>query len=133
MTLAMALLQGLGVLLVVCGAYLWSATWLSEADGRAFVFVTLVAGNLALIFSNRSLNRSLWTTLTQPNPTLWIVTGTTLALLTLTVYAPWLARLFQFDALTGPDFLLAFVLGSCSVLWFEAVKLSQKNPAGKRQ
>jgi Ca2+-transporting ATPase len=126
MTLVMALVQGLGVLLVVCGATLWGSTWLTEAALRAFVFVSLVAGNLALIFSNRSLHQPLWTTLFLPNPTLWMVSGITLTLLMLAVYLPWLAGLFRFDALGGPDFLLAFALGACSVLWFEAVKLSQK-------
>ena len=115
MTLLLALLQGLGVLLVVCGATLWSGTWLAEGGVRAFVFVTLVVGNLALIFSNRAPYGSLWKTLTAPNRVLWLVTGVTLVLLSLSVYVPWLAQLFHFDALAWHDTLLAAALGAIGV------------------
>ncbi len=123
MTLVLALLQGLGVLLVVMGAYAWSASWLSETAARAFAFTTLVMGNLALIFSNRSGSGSLWRSLRVPNRTLWIVTGVTLGLLGLALYLPWLSRLFFFTPLTIPDLLTAIALGLLSVLWFEAIKL----------
>ncbi|MDE2417193.1 MAG: cation-translocating P-type ATPase [Burkholderiales bacterium] len=126
MTLALAFLQGAGVLLVACGAYLWSSNWLGEGGVRAFVFVTLVVGNLALIFSNRSRNGSFLSALTQPNRVLWVVTGTALTLLLLTVYVPWLAHLFLFDALPATEFLLAAALGGLSVLWFEVVKFSRR-------
>jgi Ca2+-transporting ATPase len=126
--LVLALLQGLGVLLAVCGATLWSGTWLSEGGVRAFVFITLVVGNLALIFSNRATRGSLWDTLTAPNRVLWLVTGITLLLLALSVYVPWLARLFQFDALVWDDALLAAALGAISVLWFEVLKRNVRAP-----
>jgi Ca2+-transporting ATPase len=121
-TLLLALLQGLGVLLVVCGATLWSGTWLVEGGVRAFVFVTLVAGNLALIFFNRAPSGSLWNTLTAPNRVLWLVTGVTLVLLLLSVYVPWLAQLFHFEALEWHDTLLAATLGTVSVLWFGVLR-----------
>jgi P-type Ca2+ transporter type 2C len=121
-TLLLALLQGLGVLLVVCGATLWSGTWLVEGGVRAFVFVTLVVGNLALIFFNRAPSGSLWNTLTAPNRVLWLVTGVTLVLLLLSVYVPWLAQLFHFEALEWHDTLLAATLGTVSVLWFGVLR-----------
>ncbi len=126
MTLAQALLQGVGVLLVVLAAHVWSASWLTESAARAFTFVTLVLGNLALIFSNRSQRGSLWASLRVPNRTLWIVTGVTLVLLGLTLYLPWLARLFYFVPLTIPDLLLAMVLGLLGGLWFEGIKFSRR-------
>jgi Ca2+-transporting ATPase len=122
MTLLLALLQGLGVLLVTVGAYVWSSTWLDANASRAFVFVTLVVGNLALIFSNRSRAGGLWASLRVPNRTLWIVSGLALVLMALTVYVPWLARLFFFAPLTAPSLLAALGLGAVSVLWFEVVK-----------
>lgn len=131
-TLVLALLQGLGVLLVVMGAYAWGATWLTEKEARAFAFTTLVMGNVALIFSNRSRTGSLWASLRVPNRTLWIVTGLTLGFLALFLYLPWLARLFFFEPLLLPDLLTALALGLVSVFWFEAIKfsrrLSQKRP-----
>ena len=75
MTLALALLQGLGVLpfpsVLSCGA----VPGCLRAASVLFVFVALVVGNLALIFSNRSHSVSLWTTLSVPNRMLWTVAG----------------------------------------------------------
>ena len=126
MTLALALLQGLGALAVVMVAYAWGATWLTEPAARAFAFAALVMGNLALIFSNRSRTASLWSSLRVPNRTLWVVAGMALGLLVLSIYLPWLARLFFFEALSPGDLLLALILGCVSVFWFEAVKLSRR-------
>jgi Ca2+-transporting ATPase len=126
MTLAIALVQGVGVLLVVMGAYAWGATWLTEKEVRAFTFTTLVVGNLALIFSNRSRTKSLWHSIRVPNRTLWAVTGLTSGLLGLALYLPWLARLFFFEPLSISNLFLAVALGGISVLWFEAMKLSRK-------
>jgi Ca2+-transporting ATPase len=126
MTLALALLQGLGVLVVVLGAYAWGASQLTENAARAFAFATLVSANLALIFSNRSGTGSLWTALRVPNRTLWVVTGLTLGLLGLTLYWPWLARLFVFEPLPLRELLTAVMLGLLSVVWFEAIKLSRR-------
>ncbi|MEN9396879.1 MAG: hypothetical protein RLZ81_1409 [Pseudomonadota bacterium] len=125
-TLALALLQGLGVLAVVMGAYAWGATWLTETAARAFAFTTLVSANLALIFSNRSRTGSLLASLRVPNRTLWIVTGVTLGFLGLVLYLPWLARLFFFAPLSATDLLTAASLGLVSVFWFEAIKLSPR-------
>ena len=126
LTLALALLQGVGVLLAVLGAYAWGATWLTEPAARAFAFTTLVMGNVALIFSNRSGTGSLWASLRVPNRTLWNVTGVTLGFLALALYLPWLARLFVFDPLPLPALLTALALGLGSVVWFEAIKFSRR-------
>ncbi len=125
-TLWMALFQGLGVLAVALGAYAWGIRHLSEDQARAFVFATLVAGNLALIFSNRSRAGSLWAALRVPNHTLWIVTGLALGLLGLALYVPWLASLFRFGDLPLAFFGAALMLGLFSVVWFEAVKLVRR-------
>ena len=124
-TLVLALLQGLGVLLVVLAAHAWGARWLSEPAARAFAFSTLVMGNLALIFSNRS-SSSLWVSLRVPNSTLWRVAGATTALLALTLYQPWISGLFQFAPLAPQDVLIAVAMGLSSVVWFEAIKFSRR-------
>ncbi|MDO9195485.1 MAG: cation-translocating P-type ATPase [Rhodoferax sp.] len=126
MTLALALLQGLGVLLVVLCAYAWGVDRLTENAARAFAFATLVSANLALIFSNRGGNASLWAALRVPNRTLWMVTAVTLAFLGLVLYVPVVARLFVFEVLPLPDLLTALALGLASVFWFEAIKLSRR-------
>jgi Ca2+-transporting ATPase len=129
--LTLALLQGLGVLGVVLGAYWWSSTHLVEGAARAFTFSTLVMGNLALIFSNRSHHGSLWGSLWVPNRTLWIVAGLTSALMGLSIYLPPLARLFYFEALPPAYLLCAIGLGFASVLWFELLKLQRKGAAAQ--
>lgn len=126
LTLGLALLQGMGVLLVVMGAYLWASTHLGENAARTFTFVTLVMGNLALIFSNRTQTESLWTSLRVPNRTLWVVSGLTLGLMALAIYVPAVATLFYFQALDWPDLLTAMALGLASVLWFERIKLHRR-------
>jgi Ca2+-transporting ATPase len=128
MTLVWSLLQGMGVLLVVMAAYALGTTYLSEKEVRAFTFATLVMGNLALIFSNRSRTASLGATLRTPNRTLWLVASVTLGLLCLALYWPWMAKLFNFEPLALGSLLMATGLGLASVLWFEMIKLSRRRP-----
>jgi Ca2+-transporting ATPase len=125
------LLQGLVVLLAVMGAYAWSSSWLSEPAARAFAFTTLVMGNLALIFSNRSSTVSLWASLLVPNRALWMVAGFTTGLLALTLYQPWVSGLFLFAPLMARDVLSAAVIGLSSVVWFEAIKLWRRARSAK--
>ena len=127
MTLLGALLQGLGVLAVVLGAYLWSSTHMAEAASRAFTFVTLVSGNLALIFSNRSHSGSLWASLWVPNRTLWLVSGLAWTLMAITLYVPALARLFFFEPLPWLHLLAATGMGLVSVVWFEIITLRRQS------
>jgi len=122
-TLWLALLQGIGVLGVVLGAYVWADGRLAEPEARAFAFTTLVIANLALIFSNRSRSRSLLVSLTAPNPILWIVIGATLGLSTLALYLPFLAGLFRFAPLPCGELAAAFALGLVSLAWFEVLKV----------
>ena len=126
LTLWLALLQGVGVLGVALAAYAWGLANLSEDGARAFTFATLVAGNLALIFSNRSQAGSLWAWLWVPNRTLWLVSGLALVFLGLALYVPWLASLFRFGTLPWPLLGAALGLGLFSVVWFEAIKLVRR-------
>lgn len=122
LTLGLALLQGIGALALVLAATLWGTAQLSEGAARAFSFATLVATNLALLFSNRSRSGSLWASLWVPNRTLWWVVGAALSLLLLALYLPWLARLFVFEPLPLSYLAAAAGMGVLSVGWFELVK-----------
>jgi Ca2+-transporting ATPase len=121
-TLTYALLQGLGALAAVAGAYWWGITHMSEPQARAFAFSTLVIANLALILSNRSKHGSLIASLRRPNRTLWIVAACTLALLALVVEVPALSSLLRFDTPTPTALLAVLGLGVASALWFEVVR-----------
>ena len=129
-TLWLALLQGLGVLAVVLGAYAWADHRLPENEARAFAFATLVVANLALIFSNRSGTRSLWASLRTPNRTLWVVVGLASALLLGALYVPWAVRVLRFTPLPAHELATACALGLLSVLWFEGVKWARRASSG---
>jgi Ca2+-transporting ATPase len=115
-TLWLALLQGLGVLAVVLGVYVWADGRLPEAEARAFAFTTLVIANLALIFADRSRTGSLLASLSAPNPILWIVASLTLVFLGLSLYQPFLAELFRFAPLPPGELAAAFGLGIVGVV-----------------
>jgi len=120
-TLAHALLQGIGALAVVLAANAYATARLPEIEARAFAFVTLVVGNLVLIFANRARG-TLLATVTAPNRVLWLVTGVTLMLLAVALYVPLAARLFRFAPLSAMDAALACALGLASLAWFEVLK-----------
>ena len=121
-TLWLALLQGIGVLGVVMGAYFWAQHRLAEPEARALAFATLVLANLALIFSNRSRSRTLLETLRSPNAILWIVTSVTLGFLILALYLPLLAGVFRFAPLPFTELAGAIVLGIVSIGWLALFK-----------
>ena len=125
-TLWLALLQGLGVLVVVMAAFAWASPRIPEPEARAFAFATLVVGNLALILSNRSATRSLWATLRTPNRTLWVVIGLALALLLAALYTPWAVGVLRFAPLTAHELAAACGLGLLSVVWFEGIKWARR-------
>jgi len=120
--LGLALLQGMGALAVVIATCGWALAHTDETTARALVFATLVATNLALIFSSRSRKGRLLASLRVPNRALWGVVGAALLLLALCLYWPWLARLFLFGALPLGWLLAVLGLGVVSVLWFEVFK-----------
>ena len=121
-TLWLALLQGLGVLAMVLAAFAWASPRIPEPEARAFAFATLVVGNLALILSNRSAERSLWAALRTPNATLWAVVGLAFALLLAALYLPWAVGVLRFAPLPAHELAAACALGLLSVVWFEGIK-----------
>jgi Ca2+-transporting ATPase len=131
-TLGLALLQGLGVLLVVLLAYGWAGPRLPEAEARAFAFATLVTGNLALILCNRSTEGPLWATLRTPNATLWTVVVGASVLLAAALHAPWAVAVLLFAPLPAHELAAAVGLGLGSVLVFEAVKWARRRAAARR-
>ena len=87
------LIQGLGVLAVVPGVYAFALLQgLGEGEARMMAFVTLVIGNLGLIFTNRSWTLSIFQSLRIPNKALWWISGGALFFLALVLSGPGPAR-----------------------------------------
>jgi len=121
--LALSLLQGAGVLalcLAVFGIALDNK--LDEGAARALAFATLVAANLALIFTNRSWEQTILGSLRRPNRALWWVTGAAAACLALVLQLPALRELFHFAPVAAGHLLLALAVGAGSIAWFELFK-----------
>jgi Ca2+-transporting ATPase len=121
-------MQGVVVLLTLLAAFMWGRGAMDEATLRAFMFVALVQGNLALILSNRSSAHPVWVTLATPNRTLWVVTAITLALVTIAVYVPWVCTLFYFQPLPLAAFLGALACGTSSLLGLEVLRRLNQAP-----
>ncbi len=116
--------QGLGVLALVVGIYAWVlGRELGEGEARMMSFVTLVIGNLGLIFTNRSWTRSILATLRVPNRALWWVTAGTFLFLGLAVTVPLLRDIFSFGHLHAWELLAAVIAGMTSLLITESAKL----------
>ena len=131
-TWGLSLLQGLGVLTVVMAALLFARVG-GAGDGgvRAMAFATLVAGNLALVLSNRSWTKGLWTTIREPNRAMAWLFAAAIAILALTLSVPMLARLFRFETPSWSGLGIVLAGAAFSLLWSELLKaLRMKLQAG---
>jgi Ca2+-transporting ATPase len=125
--ISVSIAQGAVVLAAVLAVYLWAVFSRFGADEvRVLAFTTLVSGNLALIFVNRSWTHTIAGGLLTRNPALWWVTFGTLATLALLFAVPGARDLFQFAVIHPVDLLLALAAGAASVMWFEVYKTVQR-------
>lgn len=123
--LTIAGLQGLSMLLVVLGVYLWSVlSGRPEDVVRSMTFATLVIGNLSLILVNRSWRLPAMESLRhRRNRALkWILSAAG-ALLVVLLTVPWLRDAFSLWRVSPWDWLVALVAALAGVTWFEIYKL----------
>ena len=123
-TIAFGLLQGFVLFVVTLSAFLISL-WRGqgELDARTISFSTLVLGNLALIWTNRSRTQTIPELLRSRNAALSGITVGALVLLLLVLYVPWARNIFQFSILHLNDVAVCILLALTSITWFEVVKL----------
>jgi Ca2+-transporting ATPase len=132
-TITRGLLQGLMLLVVTIAAFVTALyRGQGELDARAISFTTLVLGNVALIWINRSRTRTVLELLRSPNVALWAVTVGALVLLSLVLYVPWARNLFQFSTLHVNDLAVCLGLVMISVTGFELRKLFSRRRIEKR-
>jgi Ca2+-transporting ATPase len=118
------LIQGLGILAVVAGVYAFALNQnLSAEEARMFAFVSLVIGNLSLIFANRTHSQFILQSVRVPNKALWWVTGGALFFLTIVLSFPGLRNVFQFAPLHRGELVLLAIAGLGSILFAESIKI----------
>jgi Ca2+-transporting ATPase len=128
-TVGFAVMQGLSVLAVCVGVFLFARTSHSADAARALMFATLVVAFIIIILVNRSWTRSVFAMLRVPNPALrWVVLGAC-AFLAVVLLVPVVQKLFHFAPLHARDLMISLGAGVACVLWFELVKLV-KRPMG---
>ena len=122
--IAVSLTLGVSVLLAVLLACGWTiASGLSSSAVRSFGFATLVCGNLAMIHTTRSRDRSIIRAFASSNPVVWWITVATLVALAVAVYVPSVASVFRFAPLAPPLLFAAAASGTLGALWYELYKL----------
>jgi Ca2+-transporting ATPase len=118
------LIQGLGILVVVAGVYAFALSQnLPEGEARMFAFVSLVIGNLSLIFANRSHSLSILQSIRVPNKALWWVSGGALFFLAIVLSFSGLREMFRFSPLHLKELVLLAFCAVCSILFAEVIKL----------
>jgi Ca2+-transporting ATPase len=120
--LGFALLQGLSVLLVDLAIYAWARAAGDELRARTLAFLTLIAGDIALIHVNRSWSRGLVATLRTKNRAALLITLLAGVVLVLVLKVPLLRDALRLEPLAAWEIALALGAGAASVAWFELVK-----------
>jgi Ca2+-transporting ATPase len=126
------ILQGLSVLAVCVGVFLFARQSHTPEAARSLTFVTLVTAFLVVLLANRSSVLTIVEGLKARNLALWIVLGGTVGFLTLVLLVPFVRRLFHFGPIHVDDLLISIAAGLLCTLWFEAIKLGKRWGVGHR-
>jgi Ca2+-transporting ATPase len=123
-----SLLEGSGVFAVALLVFI--VAWqrgLAEVDVRALTFTTLIFGNLALIFANRS-EAVIWQH-AAPNPALRWLAGAAVLLLAAVLYWPPLRDVFRLGRPHRDDLAIAVVAGGLTLAVIETIKFVNRRIA----
>ena len=122
--ITVSLSVGVSVLIAAILACAWAvASGRPGPEVRSFCFAILVWGNLAMLHTTRSRDRSMIYVLRSSNPVLWWISAATVAALCVAVYVPPAARVFQFAPLPPALFAVAAAAGALGALSYEFYKL----------
>jgi Ca2+-transporting ATPase len=124
---AVGLALGASLLAAVALVYGWALyAGRDNEAARAMAFSALVAGNLGLIFANRSHELTVLEMATRENAALWWIVGGTLAALGATLYVPAIAHVFRFAPLAPGELVAGAACGFVSVGWYDLRKILQR-------
>lgn len=115
--------QGVWVLIATLAVYFVTLKLGYQiGEVRAMTFTTLIVANIMNILTNRSWSESIFTILRTPNSTVKWVAGGAVLFIGLTLYIPFLQRLFQFSPVSIGEIVVATVVGISTICWFELYK-----------
>jgi Ca2+-transporting ATPase len=130
--LSIALLQGVGLMMIVLGLYLGLPELsFSKELTNTIAFSSLVIGNLLLVIVSRSKQIHFITILQNQNVAQYWIIGLTLSLLTLFISIPFLRERFQFASLSFEALWITLVSAGLALIWYEAIKLINKKSPQK--
>jgi Ca2+-transporting ATPase len=128
--LTMSLALGATMLLSVLAAYGWALkTGRGETDVRAIAFTAIVVGNITLLFSVRSRERTVAGAFRDRNPALMWITATALSVLAASLYIPAIASIFRLSALDVRELAVALTAGVVGVVWYDGYRRLWRRPA----
>jgi len=116
--------QGLGILIITAYIYKYGLNNTSESTARTMAFITIVFGNILLILTNISWERSIiYYLFKKINLTLFIILILAFSLLALIIFVPVLSNLFAFGILeiSNIKIILYGILGI--FIWLESLRL----------
>jgi len=123
---SVCLIQGLGVLAVCAGIFIWSRATHGDDAARALSFSTLVAATIAIIISNRSITHGILDILRTPNRVQWWIVAGAAVFLTASLTFPPARGLFRFAPIHLIDVALSVGTGVFCIGWFEAIKVVRR-------
>ncbi len=125
-TVFLAVGQGLSILVVCMVVFVLAREKHSVEAARLLTFATLVTALLSTTLVSRSWTRTLKAMLFVPNKALrWVVAGA-VVVLAVVLFVPAAQKLFHFAPVHLLDLGLSLGVGFVSVLWFDVVKIIQK-------
>lgn len=125
--LAGSVIQGLVITIGTLYSYYYATeNGYDERLTRSIVFSTLIFANIFLTLINRSFYYSIFTTLRYKNKLVLYIILTTLFLLAIILYVPYVSHFFDVQSLNVSQLAICMMIGSCSVLWYELVKVVKR-------
>jgi P-type Ca2+ transporter type 2C len=111
------------------GLALYAQAWPGsgdEAQARSVTFITLVAGFLGLILSNRSLSETMLRSLTRPNRAFWWIVGGVLLLTSIVLNVPIIQALFRSAPLDLASSATCLIAGIVILLAMEGIEAAAR-------
>ncbi len=99
----------------------------NETEIRSLIYTTLIISNILLTLVNRSFYFSVFTTLRYRNKLIPLIIAVSLIILLMSIYFPPVQKIFQFQPLTGLQFVICIATALVSVLWIEIYKMLKRN------